>query len=219
MLPDPNDPTPPKPYVWIGVQDGEGSENAANNDTITFIVGRWGYWSSPLTVQLFAPAGTATAADFTSAMPTSVAIPPGGATATTTFTITPADDDLVEEEESIYAILKGSDSYWLSTAFMAAGAIAANDDVSGDIAVMKMNHNAPNGELPQAEETNPGALLPVNSDDDDYDAQNLADRSQVTGANQPLVQGEDDVLPIVLKAAQPAVGKYRLVTRHEEPCP
>ncbi|WP_428939453.1 hypothetical protein [Fontivita pretiosa] len=99
-----------------------------NNDPITFIVGRWGYWDSTLSVQLFAPAGTAAPGDDYTGMPTTVVIPGNDQpTATTTFTITPVDDDVYEEPESVYVILKASSNYWLTTAFTAAGTIADND--------------------------------------------------------------------------------------------
>ncbi|WP_428939447.1 hypothetical protein [Fontivita pretiosa] len=162
-------PTPPKPYVWIGVQDGEGSENAANDDTITFIVGRWGYWSSPLEVQLFAPAGTATSGQDYSGMPTSVVIPGDDQpTATTTFELTPADDELFEEEESVYAILKASGDYWLSSAFMAAATIG-DDDI--DLAIDSNNDGVITAADEAVEDTdrNAGKLIVVNRDDNDAD--------------------------------------------------
>ncbi|HJW30325.1 MAG TPA: hypothetical protein VJ508_13930 [Saprospiraceae bacterium] len=77
-----------------------------------------------------------------------------------------------------------------------------------DLAAMKVNHNAANGELSEDQETNPGAFVPINNDDDDYDATNTADKDQ-TG---PIV-GESDLLPIILHKVNPAISgsKYTLV--------
>jgi hypothetical protein len=68
-------------------------------------------------------------------------------------------------------------------------------------------HNQPNGVLSESQEDYPGAFVPVNNDDDDYDAQNLEDRLQA----RP-VAGEDDFLPLVLHQVEPSSegGWYRL---------
>jgi len=173
--------------VWIGVQDGQGSESATNDDTITFIVGRWGYWDSSLSVQLFAPAGTATAGDDYTGMPTTVVIPGNDQpTATTTFELTPADDELFEEEESVYAILKASGDYWLSSAYMAWATIGDNDV---DVDVDSDNNNGFNspGRTEQEEQieddsSKPGKIIAVNDDDNDADSvPDFADFDGISG--------------------------------------
>jgi hypothetical protein len=76
-----------------------------------------------------------------------------------------------------------------------------------DLDAMKVSHNAANGELPDDQETSPGAFVPINNDDDDYDASNTADKDQ-SGA----ITGESDLLPIKLHRVEPAVAgsKYTL---------
>ena len=76
-----------------------------------------------------------------------------------------------------------------------------------DLDAMKVSHNAANGELPDTYETSPGAFVPINNDDDDYDASNTADKDQ-SGS----ITGESDLLPIKLHKVDPAVtgSKYTL---------
>lgn len=73
---------------------------------------------------------------------------------------------------------------------------------------MKVDHNKENGILPKQEKKNPGAFLPLNNDDDDYDAKNLPDKDQ-TGK----IEDEDDLLTIVMRKIEPAAlsGKYKIV--------
>jgi hypothetical protein len=68
-----------------------------------------------------------------------------------------------------------------------------------DLNARTIANNAGSGTLAEADEENPGAFLPINNDDDDYDAGNTADMSE-TGA----IPGEDDLLPIVLPSIGPA---------------
>jgi hypothetical protein len=76
-----------------------------------------------------------------------------------------------------------------------------------DLDSMKIYHNTPNGELPDSEEIIPGAFVPINNDDDDYDSDNLADMEQ-SGS----ITGESDLLQIKLHKSDPAVtgSKYTL---------
>jgi len=76
-----------------------------------------------------------------------------------------------------------------------------------DMDAMEVSHNAANGELPENQETDPGAFVPINNDDDDYDASNTADKDQ-SGA----VTGESDLLPIKLHKVDPVIAgsKYTL---------
>jgi hypothetical protein len=76
-----------------------------------------------------------------------------------------------------------------------------------NLAANKIDHNAASGELPENQEESVGAFLPVNNDDDDYDAANTADMLQ-TGA----IAGESDLLPVTLTAVPgSAPGKYKLL--------
>ena len=76
-----------------------------------------------------------------------------------------------------------------------------------DLDAATIDHNASSGLLDDDEEEREGAYLPVNNDDDDYDAGNLADSTQ-TGA----IVGESDLLPITLHSTSTAFpnGKYTL---------
>lgn len=76
-----------------------------------------------------------------------------------------------------------------------------------DLDANKVSHNSANGELSDDDEETVGAFVPVNNDDDDYDAGNKPDKDQ-TGA----ISGEDDLLPILLHKIEPNSlgGKYKL---------
>lgn len=76
--------------------------------------------------------------------------------------------------------------------------------INVDLDAMKMNHNAPNGELEEDEETkaNSGAFVPLNNDDDDYTATpggaTGSDKAQ-TGA----ITGESDLMHIKMHKVVP----------------
>ena len=72
--------------------------------------------------------------------------------------------------------------------------------LSVDLDAMKVSHNAANGELPEDQETNPGAFVPINNDDDDYDASYTPDKDQ-----SAAITGESDLLPIKLHKVAPAI--------------
>ena len=76
-----------------------------------------------------------------------------------------------------------------------------------DLDAKTIEHNVPTGDLADDLEDSPGAFLPVNNDDDDYDAWNSPDYLQ-SGA----IAGESDLLPIVLRRIQPSTvgGWYQL---------
>ena len=67
-----------------------------------------------------------------------------------------------------------------------------------------ISHNTADGILDKTSQNTVGAFLPVNDDDDDYDASNSADHTQ-SGA----IQGENDLLPIVLRKVKRG-GTFRL---------
>jgi hypothetical protein len=69
-----------------------------------------------------------------------------------------------------------------------------------DLDAMKVSHNVVNGELPEDQETSPGAFVPINNDDDDYAASNTGDKDQL-GA----ITGESDLLPIKLHKVDPVI--------------
>jgi hypothetical protein len=94
------------------------------------------------------------------------------------------------------------------TQVVAAGTTnVAMNVLNVDLDAMKVSHNIANGELPDSDETSPGAFVPLNNDDDDYDASNTADKDQ-SGS----ITGESDLLPIKLHKVDPAVtgSKYTL---------
>ena len=67
-----------------------------------------------------------------------------------------------------------------------------------DLDARTIYRNLSAGTLPDAYEESPGAYVPHNNDDDDYDASNTPDYQQA-GA----ILGENDLLPIVLRAVEP----------------
>jgi len=73
-----------------------------------------------------------------------------------------------------------------------------------DMDAKTISHNTAVGILDETSEHTVGAFLPVNDDDDDYDANNNEDFKQ-SGA----IQGENDLLPIVLKRIKRG-GVFRL---------
>ena len=77
--------------------------------------------------------------------------------------------------------------------------------IEANLNVMKINHNIASGELTEAQETNPGAFIPINNDDDD--ANNSEDKIQ-----SGTITGENDLLPIKLYKAVPTISgsKYLL---------
>lgn len=81
------------------------------------------------------------------------------------------------------------------------------DQLKANINVFRISHNSPNGELPEEREINPGAFIPVNNDDDDYDSGNTTDKDQ-SGA----IIGESDLLPFILHQMEPTISgsKYTL---------
>jgi hypothetical protein len=211
-LPPPPDPGPAGdgiPWVWITASDATGSESG---DPIEFTVWRTEPIDDSLVVYLFPFAGTATPGalpgDYTGSLSSFVI---GGGEDHASFTITPGNDTSAELTESVIPILKADTAYRLALGFLAGAALADDENPTSDITVSKIRNNAADGNLPEASEVTPGAFLPVNNDDDDYDAANKADSTQVVLATHPLVVGEDDVLPIVVKKVAGATGgKYRL---------
>ena len=73
-----------------------------------------------------------------------------------------------------------------------------------------MKHNSTTDELPEDQEADPGAYLPLNNDDDDYDTNNTADKDQLDGmGNWAAITGESDLLEIKLHKVEPSVsGSY-----------
>lgn len=73
-----------------------------------------------------------------------------------------------------------------------------------DLDATVVSHNAAGNALDDISESSDGAFVPVNADDDDYDASNAADKDQ-TGA----IQGENDLLEIKLNKVKRG-GNFRL---------
>jgi hypothetical protein len=76
-----------------------------------------------------------------------------------------------------------------------------------DLDATTVAHNVRSGLLNDSEELSSGAYVPLNEDDDDYDASNLPDSSQ-----KGAISGENDLLAIVLHPIEPVTigGHYRL---------
>jgi len=214
---------PPGPAtIAVSTTDSIASEDPAASDVATFAVRRFGDFSTSLTVDFHPLAGSAVHGDdyiirdgATQIIPN----PTSGQFSVTfasgetekTLTIEAADDLLDEPLDDVYLYPKGSASYRLATPSTAPAKIASNDTATGDMIVSTVNHNAPGPDLPDAQEMNPGAFLPVNNDDDDY--KGGSDAGQKDANNQPVViDGEDDLLVLKVKKANPAVGEYRLET-------
>jgi hypothetical protein len=76
-----------------------------------------------------------------------------------------------------------------------------------DLDAYRIERNVAAGLLPDDQEDYPGAFVPLNNDDDDYDPAHAQDRQQ-----QGAIAGESDLLPIVFHRIDPlgAGGQYRL---------
>ena len=81
------------------------------------------------------------------------------------------------------------------------------DSATINLEVAKINHNLANGSQSDADEDTIGGYVPLNNDDDDYDAANLPDQDQL-GA----ISGETDLLEIFLEKIEPVGlgGEYTL---------
>lgn len=85
--------------------------------------------------------------------------------------------------------------------------------LQADLAAATIKNNTATGELPETDEESPGVFVPLNSDDDDYDSANKPDKDQ-----NGKIDGEDDLLPIVLHKIQPVVSgaKYGLTFNNKQ---
>ncbi|MGH7179085.1 MAG: hypothetical protein ACREJC_17030, partial [Tepidisphaeraceae bacterium] len=174
-----------------------------------------------VTVQFHRPAGSATYGDDYLLFADGQQIVPNSSTGRFSVTIPedeeqveieirPVDDELPEDSETvaIYPMADANTSvrYWLDNASTAPATIGDNDNVTADIVVRKISHGSASGDLPSAEEMNPGAFLPVNNDDDDYNQKPDSTQDGALVGNEP----DTDLLEIVLKKATPAEGNYNL---------
>ncbi len=98
------------PVVSIAAVDGSAAETLAGQtaNTGSYRITRTGSLTSPLTVNL-ARGGTATSGSDFFALPTSVTIPAGSAS--TTITLTPRDDSLVEGTETVVLFVANGTGY------------------------------------------------------------------------------------------------------------
>ncbi|MBX9790486.1 MAG: hypothetical protein K2Y37_16320, partial [Pirellulales bacterium] len=83
-----------------------------------------------------------------------------------------------------------------------------DDDPRINLSADVINMNVSAGVLSEALEETVGAYVPLNDDDDDYDPLHLPDKDQ----QDPLVFGENDLLPITLQKVDPLAsgGEYTL---------
>ncbi len=113
---------PSAPTVTIAATDGAAAEGGG--DTATLIVTRSGATSAPLTVN-YSLGGTAGQGADYSALPGSVTIPAGSASAA--ITVTPIDDVLGEGPETVVATLSAGAGYAVGSPGTAMATIADND--------------------------------------------------------------------------------------------
>ena len=117
------------PSVTITATSPQATE--AGPTSGTFTVNRTGSTASDLTVT-YAIRGTATPGSDYSALPGTVTIPAGSATAT--IAVTPIDDPLVESDETVSATLNLSPTYTVGTP-SGATVFMINDDFPADLAI------------------------------------------------------------------------------------
>lgn len=116
-----NDSAPVLPVVSISSSDAQGSEAG---DPFSFTVTRTGSTADALEVHL-AYTGAATSADVTNGLPAIVTIPAGQASITVIRT--PADDALVEGQETFTATIATSSNYTRGDTFNQTITIIDND--------------------------------------------------------------------------------------------
>jgi len=112
-------------FPQVSITASDGAETTANDRPVTFTVTRTGSGASlhnPLTVS-YTLSGTATpGSDYVAPTPASVTIPAGQNSAT--FAITPINDGVVEDPETIVANLSPDVAYDLGASASATGTIA-----------------------------------------------------------------------------------------------
>ncbi len=114
-------------------------------------------------------------------------------------------DLIPEPQEFFYATITSANVYVADS----QGICTINDDDPKiDLSAALINLNTVSGTLSEANEEAIGAYVPLNDDDDDYDAQHVADKDQPAGA----IVGENDLLPITLHKIDPSTfgGTYTL---------
>jgi RHS repeat-associated protein len=120
------------PAVTVTATDANASEPGANGGQFT--VTRTGPTTAALVVNLSA-GGTATAGSDYAALPATVTIPAGAATAA--VPVTPADDLTVESEETVILTLSGGATYAVGSPSAATVTIADNDTHPPTVALTK----------------------------------------------------------------------------------
>jgi hypothetical protein len=112
-------------FPQVSISATDGAETTTDNRPVTFTVSRTGTGASirnPLTVA-YALSGTATPdADYTTPTTTTVTIPAGQNSIT--FSLTPINDGVIEDPETIVASLVPDNAYDFGTAPSATGTIA-----------------------------------------------------------------------------------------------
>jgi alpha-tubulin suppressor-like RCC1 family protein len=112
------------PVVTLSASDPTATE--AGRTTGTFTVTRTGTITTPLTVRL-SYGGTSTKGLDRNALPLSIVIPAGAASAT--ITVTPIDDSIAEPAETVIATLSTGAGYTMGAAKIATVTIQDNDSV------------------------------------------------------------------------------------------
>lgn len=110
--------------IEVNIAATDASAGEGGSDTGTFTITRSGGTSAALTVSL-SMSGTATSGTDYQAIPSSVIIPAGAATAT--VTVTPIDDSIVDASETVIATIQSSRGYDIGSSDNATVTITDND--------------------------------------------------------------------------------------------
>jgi hypothetical protein len=138
------------PTVAVTATDAAASEPAA---TGTFTVTRTGSTTAALTVG-YTLGGSATSSDYTAAPASPLTIPAGATSAT--ITVTPTDDSLVEEEETVEITLSDGTNYDIGSPSTATVNIADNEPSEPVVTIEATDAAAAETTPPESE--NPGTF-------------------------------------------------------------
>ncbi|HWM94485.1 MAG TPA: prolyl oligopeptidase family serine peptidase [Thermoanaerobaculia bacterium] len=128
----------PAVMVRVDATDPSASEPSS---TATFTVSRTGSTASPLTVR-WAPGGTARiGTDYSLAAPWSVTLPAGAASST--LTLRPVNDLLVEGDETVVVKLASDPAYRIDDTGDSATAILTDDDAAAGLPVVTIEASDP----------------------------------------------------------------------------
>ena len=88
---------------------------------------------------------------------------------------------------------------------------SAKAQAEDNLDVLTVSHNNHDGaQLPDGQEDRPGAFVPLNNDDDDYDYYDQNNGTKTDKDQTGAITGEDDLLPIIIRTPADANGQYKL---------